>query len=194
MPRSATFGAGLLAAVMLAACGGSSHASSSSPAVAPRRPPPPARRPPATSGDRRPCTASTARRRARSAPGPTSTTATSSGQPPEVPKGRRSQHSTGATPSSGVSIPAAFIIQRRGQPAATADRSAQRGDGAAAGASTRTPSRTPSRSRRPAIPRFASSRSGHGTVDVTGLRNGTYRLLVDGRTGARLMIGAVPGP
>ena len=46
--------------------------------------------------------------------GPTTTTATTTGRPPEVPKGRRSQHSKGATPSSGVRIPAAFIIRTGG--------------------------------------------------------------------------------
>ena len=35
---------------------------------------------------------------------------------------------------------------------------------------------------------------GHATEDVTGLRKGTYQLLVDGRPGARLVIGAVAGP
>ncbi|MGI8714121.1 MAG: hypothetical protein ACR2NR_13275 [Solirubrobacteraceae bacterium] len=36
----------------------------------------------------------------------------------------------------------------------------------------------------------------HGTVttEVTGVRKGTYRLLVDGAAKARIAVGAVPGP
>jgi hypothetical protein len=35
---------------------------------------------------------------------------------------------------------------------------------------------------------------GSATTEVTGVRKGTYRLLVDGSPKGRIVVGAVPGP
>jgi hypothetical protein len=187
MPRPACIVAGLLAAALIAACGGAGHSSttSSSPSTAP-----------ATSS-----TASTATTRTQSqsgatstiSAGPTSTTATTSAQPPEVPTGRRSQRSKGATPSSGVHIPAAFVI-RPGGALTPPLVSAPKGVTIELRLLNADAKRHTVELAAPGHPTLQIAPRSHATEDVTGLRNGTYRLLVDGRTGARLVIGAVPGP
>lgn len=182
MPRRATIAAGLLVAALIAACGGSSHAQSSTSSSNPTAP--------ATSVASSTSTNGTSTVSA----GPTSTTsATISGQPPEVPKGRRSQRSRRATASAGVRLPALFMIKAGGAVvpnliSAPANVTIQLRLRNLDSSSHRVLLDAARLSPAQLTPRASV------TTDVAGLGRGTYRLLVDGRARARLLIGAVPGP
>lgn len=122
-----------------------------------------------------------------------STTATTSAQPPEVPKGRRSQRAKHPTVSSGAHIPAQFAISASGAvtpplisapPGVTIALSVRN-----EGAQSRTVHLDGPHPMTIAVPAHGSK-----TADVVGLPKGTYAMTVDGAPRAKLSIGAVPGP
>lgn len=160
--------------LLIAGCGGSSSTSSSSSSTA-----------------RQTITAS-----ATVTPPPSTTSATTTSAPsapPEVPRSRRHHARPGPSVSSGATLPASFVILSGGRlspPTISApsgakiylavtdhDQIAHTVRLVSVGGPTL---------------RVAAGRSGE--VGVSGLRNGHYRVLVDGRAEGTLVVGAQGGP
>jgi hypothetical protein len=125
--------------------------------------------------------------------GPTTTTATTSSRPPEVPKSKAPKHSKPTAPNTNVRIPAAFTIAAGGAvnpplisvpPKVTIELALRNQD---------------SRAHRIQLsvahfPAVSVPAGGSETTEVSGVAKGDYRLLVDGAPKARIVVGAVPGP
>jgi hypothetical protein len=185
MPRRALCAA-VLASLLITACGGSGHSSSSSSS---------------TSSPTSAATTATSANTVTSAntatstvsAGPSTTTATTSSRPPEVPKNKAPKHSKPTAPNTNVRIPAAFVIRTGGAvtpplisaPAnVTIELQLHNQDAKAHRVQL-------------SVAHFASisvPAGGSRTTDVTGTPKGTYRLLIDGAPKARIIVGAVPGP
>jgi hypothetical protein len=125
--------------------------------------------------------------------GPSTTTATTSSRPPEVPKNKAPKHSKPTAPNTDVRIPAAFVIGPGG--AVTPPL-------ISAPANVTIELRLHNRDAKAhrvtlSVLHFSGvAVPAHGTTttDVTGVPKGTYRLLIDGAAKARIVVGAVPGP
>ena len=166
----------VLVALLIGGCGGSIHSSSSTSS-------------PAASSSTTVQSTSTGTVSA----GPSTTTATSAA-PPEVPNNRASKHSKPTAPNTNVRIPATFIIRSGGAltpplisaPAdVTIELRLRNEDSKAHRVQLTVPHFPPEVS----VPAGASA-----TSEITGVRKGTYRLLVDGAAKGRIVVGAVPGP
>ena len=174
----------VIAALLIAGCGGSSHSSSSTASSTPSTP---------TSSTTAATTAQSTSTGTVSA-GPSTTTATTSSRPPEVPKEQASKHSKPTAPNTNVRIPATFIIRSGGAltpplisaPAdVTIELRLRNEDSKAHRVQLTVPHFPPE----VLVPAGASA-----TSEITGVRKGTYRLLVDGAAKGRIVVGAVPGP
>ena len=125
--------------------------------------------------------------------GPTTTTATTSSRPPEVPKSKAPKHSKPTAPNTNVRIPAAFVIRAGGAvtpplisaPADVTIELQLHNEDAKAHRVTLSVTRFGG----VAVPAHATT-----ATDVTGAPKGTYRLLIDGAARARIVVGSVPGP
>jgi hypothetical protein len=167
-------------ALLVTGCGGSGHSSSSTASHTP-------------TGSATAATTVQSTSTGTVSAGPTTTTATTSARPPEVPKNKAPKHSKPTAPNTDVRIPAAFIIRAGGAvtpplisapPNVTIQLQMHNED---------------SQSHRVqlSVAHFGGLEvpaHGTATVEVTGVRKGTYRLLVDGAAKARILVGAVPGP
>jgi hypothetical protein len=168
-----------MASLVLAACGGSSHSSSSTSSASP-------------SATRTAAPTSVTGTGTVSA-GPTTTTATTSSRPPEVPKNKAPKHSKATAPNTNVRIPAAFIIGAGGAitpplisvpPKVTIELLLHNRDTLAHRVQLSVAH----------FPTVSVPPGGSKTTDISGVSKGNYRLLVDGTTRARIVVGAVPGP
>jgi hypothetical protein len=178
--------AAVLVSLVLAACGGSSHGTSASTTTSPAPTQPAA-------------TATTASTSASSTPGAATapnaaTTTAKASPPPEVPR-RKAQRGHGAktTSSSDVSIPAAFVIASGGTlsppsiavpPGVAVSLKVDNQDQASHTVVVAAPQRS--------TLHVAAHQNAHAVI--TGLRNGVYRILVDGSARGQLVIGAQGGP
>jgi hypothetical protein len=168
-----------MASLVLAACGGSSHSSSSTSSASTSATSTAAPTPATATG-----TVSA---------GPTTTTATTSSRPPEVPKNKAPKHSKATAPNTNVRIPAAFIIGAGGAitpplisvpPKVTIELLLHNRDTLAHRVQLSVAH----------FPTVSVPPGGSKTTDISGVSKGNYRLLVDGTTRARIVVGAVPGP
>jgi hypothetical protein len=125
--------------------------------------------------------------------GPTTTTATTSSRPPEVPKNKVPKHSKATAPNTNVRIPAAFVIGAGGAmtpplisvpPNVTIELLLHNRDTLAHRVQLSVAH----------FPTVSVPPGGSKTTDISGVKKGNYRLLVDGTTRARIVVGAVPGP
>jgi hypothetical protein len=161
----------LISCLLLAACGGSPHSTSSS------------------AGSSASITTSTP------AATSTTTTAVTSSRPPEVPAGK-AQSSTASNPTApdtDVRLPAAFAIEPGGSlrpPLVAAPK------GVAIQLQLRNLDSRPHSFVLDSPKRYSVEVQprGRATVTITGLRKGTYRILIDGAPRGRLLIGSAPGP
>jgi hypothetical protein len=172
----------LLMPLVLAACGGSSHSSTSSASTAAQSTP---------SSSSSSSTAST------QSPASSSTSlTTSTTRPPEVPRsreGHRNRSPHPVAPASGVRIPASFTIQHGGALTPTVI-SVPKGvtielqvkDLDSHGHSIRVDV--------PAAPTVGVSPGASASAAVTGLANGSHRVLEDGHPAATILVGTQGGP
>jgi hypothetical protein len=125
--------------------------------------------------------------------GPTTTTATTSSRPPEVPKSKAPKHSKPTAPNTNVRIPAAFTIGAGGAitpplisvpPNVTIELLLHNRDTLGHRVQLSVAH----------FPTVSVAPGGSKTTDISGVKKGNYRLLVDGTTRARIVVGAVPGP
>jgi hypothetical protein len=179
--------AAVLVSLLLAACGGSSHATSASSTTSAASSQP--------AGTATTASSSATSTSSGSITGSTAATTTSkASRPPEVPGGKAKRgHGAKTTSSSDVSVPAAFVIAPGGKlsppsiavPAGVAvSVKVENQDQASHTVVLAAPHRT--------TLHVAARQSAHAVV--TGLRNGAYRILVDGSDRGQLMIGAQGGP
>jgi hypothetical protein len=110
-----------------------------------------------------------------------------------VPKNKAPKHSKPTAPDTNVRIPAAFIIRAGG---AVTPPLISAPSGVTIQLQLRNEDAQPHRVQL-SVAHFAALKvpaHGSATTEVTGVRKGTYRLLIDGAAKARIVVGAVPGP
>lgn len=176
----------VLVSLLLAACGGSSHGTSASTTTSTA-----VSQPAATATT----TSSSATSTSGAATGTTAVTTTAKARrPPEVPGGKAKRgHGAKTTSSSDVSIPAAFVIAPGGKlsppsiavpPGVAVSLKVENQDQASHTVVLAAPRRST----------LHVAAHQDAAAVVTGLRNGVYRVLVDGSARGQLVIGAQGGP
>jgi hypothetical protein len=171
--------------VALAACGGSSHGSSTQAAGTPAAS--------TTSGSSTPGAVASTDTSSVSGEGPAVTTTTSASAPPEVPHAKTRHHGSTRAASQGVHVDTNLAVGGNGDispPVVSVPsgvgvelRITNHGISAVTVAVS--------------VPSHPSAKVGPGakaTLRTGGLKNGTYRILVNGTPRGQLMIGAQGGP
>ena len=172
----------------LTACGGSSHKSSSQAAGTPAASSSPTTASSTTGSAGQTDTFSV------SGEGPAVTTTTSTSAPPEVPKAKkRTHHGSTHAASQGAHVETNVSIAANGDvsppvvavPSGVGVELHVANHGSTAGTVVLSVQGRPS---------VKVAAGGHGTLQTGGLKNGTYRILVNGTPRGQLMIGAQGGP
>jgi hypothetical protein len=173
--------AATVACLALAACGGSSNSSSTQATATP-------------AASAQTATSTQAAATGTGSAGATTTTTTTTSAPPEVPKAREQKHRDGThAASQGAHVQTNLTVSANGDvspPTVSVPsgvsvelRIANHGSSASTVALSV-----------PSHPSVHVAPGARGTLDTAGLRDGTYRILVNGTPRGQLLIGAQGGP
>jgi hypothetical protein len=170
----------LATCLSVAACGGSSHSSSAAATAAP-----------ATST---PATATQSSASASTSGDDTTTTTTSTSAPPEVPKAKKQKHhGSSHAASQGAHVETSMTVNAAGDVSPPVV-SVPSGIGVEIHVTNHGSAADTVALSVPGHPSVHVSPGASGTLETGGLKDGTYRILVDGTPRGQLMIGAQGGP